>query len=58
MQINIIVKNVYGKEMYYCLNETVCQLVGKKTLDVRDRKLLMSMGHELVVTREPLKMEY
>ena len=57
MQITIIVKNSYGRELYYCTNETVCQLVGK-TLDVRDRKNLMSLGHELKIEREPLKEEY
>ncbi len=58
MQIKFIVKESYGRTLYYCMNETVCQLVGKKTLDLRDRKNLMSLGHEIVIEREPLKQEY
>jgi hypothetical protein len=55
MIINIIVRSSYGRDLYYCLNETVCQLVGKKTLDVRDRKNLIALGHSLVIEREPLR---
>lgn len=58
MQIKLLVKETYGRTLYYCLNETVCQLVGKKTLDLRDRKNLMTLGHELIIEREPLKQEY
>lgn len=58
MIINLVVKNVYGKELYYCSNEAVCALVGKKTLDMRDRRNLMALGHEIIITREPLREGY
>lgn len=54
MKINITVRNIYGKELYYCENEAVCALVGKKTLDVRDMKNLRTLGHEINMSREPL----
>lgn len=37
-------KNVYGKTLFYCENEAVCALTGKKTLDERDVKNLRALG--------------
>lgn len=55
--IKITAKNVYGKILYYpdcTVSQAACELSGKKTLDIRDIKLLMTMGFDYEVNATPI----
>jgi len=50
MQINVEIKNVYGKELIYpsCeVAKTFCSLTNKKTLDKRDISLIKQLGYDI-----------
>lgn len=39
---------------WYIKNESLCKLLGKTTLNIRDMKLLQEIGVEFEVVRKPI----
>lgn len=51
MEIQVSVRNVYGRELIYPENDAarlLCQLVGTKTLSRDQLRLARELGHEIV----------
>jgi len=59
MSLKIIIKKktVYGNTLYYPVCENgikFCQLIGKKTLDLRDISIIKSLGYDVELEQEKL----
>ena len=51
MEIQIMMKNVYGKELIYPANEAArlfCKLTAKRTFDINDLRTIKALGYSIV----------
>ena len=57
LKIIIKKKTVYGNELFYPVCEDAkkfCQLIGKKTLDLRDISIIKSLGYEVKLEQDKI----
>jgi hypothetical protein len=57
-QVEVYVKNIYGRDAIYPANETamnLCLLAGQKTLTPREIKLIRRLGYKVVQVHAPHK---
>lgn len=57
--VQVEVRNVYGNELIYPANDTAktfAVLIGKKTLDRNDFRLIRLLGFEVEQIRQPVPM--